>query len=305
MAKINVKWVDGVIKEIEAIPDCKALEKLLKHLVEQMQEQIDSLIAQLEKAAGLALPPTSLPKVIKYLKNLAGKYYAEYIETMQALVEVTAAMTRLLAAIEAKKASLTCNISDLTKGVASSTLSAAANKPIFGGVATPAGILAAFALIKNAVPPLSVIASQYGVGVNQLSTVADSFGGTIPFAKAVVDAQVNIEVPTGLVIPVIPPLPGDIALPDPAPIITGIGTAGITASSGLSSGGQPLVIIGTGFLANISVEIGSEPCTSIVLVSSTRIECLTPAGNIGPFYDLRVTNSDAQTDSISNAYSYT
>lgn len=304
MAKINVKWVDGVIKEIEAIPDCKALENLLKHLVAQMQEQIDSLIAQLEKAAGLALPPTSLPKVIKYLKNLAGKYYAEYIETLQALAEVTAAMTRLLAAIEAKKSSLTCNISDLTKSVANDTLSAAANKPIFAGVATPAGILAAFALVKNAVPSLSVIAGQYGVEVNQLSTVADSFGGAVPFAKAVVDAQVNIEVPSAPVMPEIL-LPSDVVLPDAAPIITGIGTAGITASSGLRIGGQPLVIVGTGFLANISVEIGSEPCTSIVLVSSTRIECLTPAGNVGPFYDLRVTNADAQTDSISNAYSYT
>ena len=51
--------------------------------------------------------------------------------------------------------------------------------------------------------------------------------------------------------------------------------------SGPTSGGTPVTITGTNFIAGAEVEIGGSPCTSVVVVSSTKITCVTPSGVAG------------------------
>ncbi len=72
-----------------------------------------------------------------------------------------------------------------------------------------------------------------------------------------------------------------------------------------ASGGTPLTITGTGFLAS-SVTIGGAPATSVVVVTSTSITCVSPPGTPGAA-NVVVTNNDltsAQTGTLGNAFVY-
>ncbi len=50
--------------------------------------------------------------------------------------------------------------------------------------------------------------------------------------------------------------------------------------------------------------IGSNPCTSVVIVSATQITCITRAGNAGA-QNVVVTNSDGSTVTLAGGFTYT
>ncbi len=83
-----------------------------------------------------------------------------------------------------------------------------------------------------------------------------------------------------------------------APSVTSIST-----SSGPTSGGTVITINGSSFRNGVSVKIGSVDCSTLVFNSSSKLTCTTAAGPSGT-YDVVVTNSDNQTDSLTSAFTY-
>ncbi len=86
--------------------------------------------------------------------------------------------------------------------------------------------------------------------------------------------------------------------PAPAPTISSL-----SASLGSETGGTAITITGTGFLASPAVTFGGVTATSIVLVSSTAITCVTPSGApTGSTASVVVTNTDTQSASTTFQY---
>ena len=83
-----------------------------------------------------------------------------------------------------------------------------------------------------------------------------------------------------------------------APTITSI-----SPSTDNPAGGTPITITGSDFLTGATVNIGTNPCSNIVIVSPTRITCTTPAGTVG-VVDITVTNTDGQTITLPSSFTY-
>ena len=85
--------------------------------------------------------------------------------------------------------------------------------------------------------------------------------------------------------------------PNPAPSITSI-----NPTSGPTSGGTPVTITGTGFLAGATVTIGGVSAT-VGTITSTSIAVTTPAGSAGA-KNIVVTNTDSQSATGSGLFTY-
>ena len=86
---------------------------------------------------------------------------------------------------------------------------------------------------------------------------------------------------------------------NPAPTITSI-----TPNTGTTAGGASVTITGTGFAAGATVNLGGTAATAVNIVSSTSITATTPAHAAGAV-NVVVTNSDAQSGTLTNGYTYT
>ncbi len=84
----------------------------------------------------------------------------------------------------------------------------------------------------------------------------------------------------------------------PAPTVSAIST-----STGTTAGGTYVTITGTGFLSGISAALSGSSCNFVTRVSSTSITCFAGAHAAG-LTDLTVTNSDNQSATLSNAFTY-
>lgn len=76
----------------------------------------------------------------------------------------------------------------------------------------------------------------------------------------------------------------------------------ITPSTGLTTGGEGVVIVGTGFNGS-TVTIGGAAVTDVEIIGSTTINCNTPAGTAGA-KNVVITNADGQAVTGTNAYTY-
>ena len=76
------------------------------------------------------------------------------------------------------------------------------------------------------------------------------------------------------------------------------------AQYGPAAGGTSVTITGTGFLAGATVSLGGTAATNVNVVSSTSITATTPAHAAGAV-SVVVTNTDAQSGSLTNGYTYT
>ncbi len=85
--------------------------------------------------------------------------------------------------------------------------------------------------------------------------------------------------------------------PELEPTITSI-----TPTSGSTAGGTPITITGTNLNGAISVTVGGVAATSVVVVSSTSVTAVTPAGTVGA-KSVAVTNPSG-TGSLANAFTY-
>ncbi|MGA9811443.1 MAG: IPT/TIG domain-containing protein, partial [Terriglobales bacterium] len=87
--------------------------------------------------------------------------------------------------------------------------------------------------------------------------------------------------------------------PNPAPTVTAI-----TPNSGSTAGGTAVTITGTGFLTGAAVKLGGTSATSVAVVNSTSITASTPSHAAGAV-SVQVTNTDAQSGTLSNGFTYT
>ena len=86
---------------------------------------------------------------------------------------------------------------------------------------------------------------------------------------------------------------------NPAPTVTSI-----TPTTGTAAGGTSVTITGTGFLAGATVSLGGTAATGVNVVGSTSITATTPAHAAGAV-NVVVTNTDAQSGTLTNGYTYT
>jgi hypothetical protein len=77
----------------------------------------------------------------------------------------------------------------------------------------------------------------------------------------------------------------------------------VSPASGALAGGTSITLTGTDFVTGASVTVGGLTCSSVVVVNSTSITCVTPANSVGT-YAITVTNSDGQNDSVGGLYTY-
>ena len=77
----------------------------------------------------------------------------------------------------------------------------------------------------------------------------------------------------------------------------------ISPNSGPIAGGTSITITGTGFDGGTSVTVGGSACTSLVVVSSTELTCITAAHDAGAV-DVEVTVPDFGTATASGAFTY-
>ncbi|MGC2182388.1 MAG: IPT/TIG domain-containing protein, partial [Terriglobales bacterium] len=94
-------------------------------------------------------------------------------------------------------------------------------------------------------------------------------------------------------------LAGGYTYTNPAPSL-----ASVAPNSGTANGGTPFTITGTGFLAGATVKLGGTAATGVAVVNSTTITATTPAHSAGAV-DVVVTNTDAQSGTLTNGYAYT
>lgn len=75
-------------------------------------------------------------------------------------------------------------------------------------------------------------------------------------------------------------------------------------ATGSVSGGDVLIITGTGFESPTVVKVGGTNAPDVIWESSTRIRALTPSGTPGSAVDVTVTNPDGLSDSKTAAFVY-
>ncbi len=89
--------------------------------------------------------------------------------------------------------------------------------------------------------------------------------------------------------------------PPPAPAPT---VSSITPNTGSTGGGTSVTITGTNFQTGATVRLGGTLATSVNVVNSTSITAVTPAHSAGAV-DLVVTNTDTQSGTLPNGFTYT
>jgi len=87
-------------------------------------------------------------------------------------------------------------------------------------------------------------------------------------------------------------------VPLPAPTVTSV-----TPTSGPTAGGTSITITGSGFVSGATVLLGETAASNVVVNNSTTIAATTPPHAAGDV-NLTVTNSDGQSGSKVNAFTY-
>lgn len=316
MAGVNVEWLKNLKKQIDAIPDCRALNELIKFLKEIFEQFIMDILNKIAKMVGLIIPPTSLSKIIKYLKNLAMYYLGPYLAAIIQLAQIIKAFAEVLKAIQEKLSNLHCSVSP--KAILNQmkeSLKSKAYEKIYGGKSSLGQLLDIATKLKGGVPPLNIIASSFGVNIDGLPALADQYGGTLPFMQKMLEKYEPATVPEAPTMPIIPIPNTEVPLEAYAPTIDWIST-----NIGLIGGqyrniqlGTVIYITGSNFREDVSVYFGellapgvNTPNGQTVRLSSTLLRCVTPlGGSVGFPVDIRVINNeDLQEVVVVNAFSY-
>src|SRR5262249_53034013 len=77
----------------------------------------------------------------------------------------------------------------------------------------------------------------------------------------------------------------------------------LSPTTGPIAGGTSITINGTNFRSGATVKFGANTATNIVVSSSTKITCKSPAGTAGAT-NVVVTNSDATTVTKTGGFTY-
>lgn len=93
-------------------------------------------------------------------------------------------------------------------------------------------------------------------------------------------------------------LAGGFTFGAPAPIV-----AGVSPTSGVTSGGTSVTLTGQNFASGATVNFGGAAATSVVVVSATQITAKTPPHKPGSV-NVVVTNADGQSGTLSSGFRY-
>lgn len=308
MAEINAQWLKDLKREVDALPDCKALAKLVAWLKKMFMKLIEDILDKLAKLVGLIIPPLNLAKIIKYLKNLVARYLGPYLDAIQNMIQMIAAFVDLISAIQRKLANLRCNptamiSSAIRSALNPNTLTGMATKALFKNnpdLKTLAEVRTKFlAYKKNPRLALSTIAAGLNVSPSDLNKTIKAYGMASKLIQSDADKYQYVAVPSAPTMPIID-TPPEVFVETLPPTV-----AAISPTLGDETGGQLVTITGTNFQSNPTVKLGDFACTGITVVSETEITCYTPAGNRGLPVTLTVENPDGQIGTLSNAYAYT
>jgi len=298
MSSVNTEWLKNLKKQIDAIPDCRSLDKLVQQAKEIFAKQIDDATNEIAKLAGLIVPPTSLSKIIKYLKNLANYYLGPYQQAIQKQAELIKAFGEVLKAIEEKRNNLHCSLKPADQfNSFKINLQTLATQKLYSSNPTLASLVSLTEQFNGRVPTLQVIAGQLGVSVESLPTIAAQYGGSIPFVQKMIDKHQYVEIPVAPTVPTIT-IPSDIPLDNPAPTIDTI-----TPNLGDKNGGISIDISGSNFLEGCTVLFGDAEAT-IISFGPDFMRVESPAGPEATTVSIKVINPDLQEAVKSFAYTF-
>ncbi|OFZ18353.1 MAG: hypothetical protein A2X94_12435 [Bdellovibrionales bacterium GWB1_55_8] len=77
----------------------------------------------------------------------------------------------------------------------------------------------------------------------------------------------------------------------------------VLPNAGSLQGGTLLTVLGSSFESGATVEIGGQPCRATHFISDTKLTCVVP-GHTAGLVDLKVTNPDSQSFTLSSAFNY-
>jgi hypothetical protein len=80
--------------------------------------------------------------------------------------------------------------------------------------------------------------------------------------------------------------------------------AAVCPGAGSTDGGTPVTITGSGFMTGATVSFGGVLATNVAVSSSTTMTAVVPAHAVGAV-DVVVTNSDTQSGTLTNGFTYT
>ncbi|HLX61050.1 MAG TPA: C25 family cysteine peptidase [Planctomycetota bacterium] len=78
----------------------------------------------------------------------------------------------------------------------------------------------------------------------------------------------------------------------------------VSPISGDPAGGSPVSLVGTNFLPGASVTFNGVAATGVQVNSTSVIQCVSPAGTVGSTVDVKVTNANGTTATLTGAFTY-
>ncbi len=109
MALVNTVWIDNLTAQVNAVPDCAALEQLVGAIQSVMEAQIQAAVDQIAALAPLQITVGNPTQVMEFVNALKGFYVTQYATAVAQQAALIAAYTDLLAALDAKKTALNCD----------------------------------------------------------------------------------------------------------------------------------------------------------------------------------------------------
>ena len=110
MSVINTAWVDNVVTEIDAVPDCATLAVVVAQLEVSLQKQLDAATAQIAALLPLTTVPTNLAQVLAFATAQQAFYLAMYNQAIATEAALVIASARISGALASKISSLHCTL---------------------------------------------------------------------------------------------------------------------------------------------------------------------------------------------------
>lgn len=107
---VNTAWVDNLVDQINAAPDCLALQRLIGEVQTMMFQQMQANQDMITLLEAVRHPPTNLSEALALLSKLCDGFGAQYNKALATQMALQMAYTRLTTAISSKISSMSCQI---------------------------------------------------------------------------------------------------------------------------------------------------------------------------------------------------
>ena len=107
---VNTVWVDNLVAQIDAVPDCLALQRLVGEIQSKMLQQMNANQELLTYLQAIKDPPTNLSEALALLSKLCGSFGTQYNNALATQAALQMAYARLLTSINSKVSHMSCQI---------------------------------------------------------------------------------------------------------------------------------------------------------------------------------------------------